>query len=240
MKRNRSIMITILLFVVMAQICAQQADSRKNEIARIKKSSLYLYAETTMPDKEEAMETSLQSLQMEVQNWVAEKKKRKEVASDLILTNFGQFTETLELPRGNMYRAFVYVKKSDVLVSKNTMITDMPLKSEDSDEQRSSYEIISTSKVEHPEHIQRLLALKQYDEVKPCLDTMKNEGKVLEYARYAKLSQPEDYVLIIYNKQAEIEAILSDGVERINLGTNLPDGIANYSGRGAIGVKFNK
>lgn len=225
---------------IMGQICAQQADGKKNEITKIKKSSLYLYAETTMQNKEEAMETALQSLQMKVQNWVAEKKKRKEVASDLILTNIEQFTEALELPRGNMYRAFVYVKKSDVLVSKNTMITDMPATSEDSDELRSSYEIISTSKVEQPEHIQRLLALKRYDEVKPCLDTMKSEGKVLEYARYAKLSQPENYVLIIYNQQAEIEAILSDGAERINLRTNLPDGVANYSGRGAIGVKFNK
>lgn len=228
------------MFGVMAQVCAQQADSKKNEIAKIKKSSLYLYAETTMPDKEEAMETALQSLQMEVQNWVAEKKKRKEVASDLILTNIEQFTEALELPRGSMYRAFVYVKKSDVLVSKNTMITDMPSTSEDSKELRSSYEIISTSKVEQPEHIQRLLDLKRYDEVKPCLDAMKSEGKVLEYARYAKLSRPEDYVLIIYNQQAEVEAILSDGAKRINLRTNLPDGVANYSGRGAIGVKFNK
>ena len=228
------------MFGVMAQVCAQQADSKKNEISKIKKSSLYLYAETTMSDKEEAMETALQSLQMEVQNWVAEKKKRKEVASDLILTNIEQFTEALELPRGNMYRAFVYVKKSDVLVSKNTMITDMPSTSEDSKELRSSYEIISASKVEQPEHIQRLLALKRYDEVKPCLDAMKSEGKVLEYARYAKLSRPEDYVLIIYNQQAEVEAILSDGAERINLRTNLPDGVANYSGRGAIGVKFNK
>jgi len=228
------------MFGVMAQVCAQQADSKKNEISKIKKSSLYLYAETTMSDKEEAMETALQSLQMEVQNWVTEKKKRKEVASDLILTNIEQFTEALELPRGNMYRAFVYVKKSDVLVSKNTMITDMPSTSEDSKELRSSYEIISASKVEQPEHIQRLLALKRYDEVKPCLDAMKSEGKVLEYARYAKLSRPEDYVLIIYNQQAEVEAVLSDGTERINLRTNLPDGVANYSGRGAIGVKFNK
>ena len=228
------------MFGVMAQVCAQQADSKKNEISKIKKSSLYLYAETTMSDKEEAMETALQSLQMEVQNWVTEKKKRKEVASDLILTNIEQFTEALELPRGNMYRAFVYVKKSDVLVSKNTMITDMPSTSEDSKELRSSYEIISASKVEQPEHIQRLLALKRYDEVKPCLDAMKSEGKVLEYARYAKLSRPEDYVLIIYNQQAEVEAVLSDGTDRINLRTNLPDGVANYRGRGAIGVKFNK
>lgn len=240
MKRNRYVMPVILMFVMMTQTFAQQVEDKKNEIAKIKKSSLYLYAETTMPDKEEAMEVALQSLQSEVQNWATEKKRRKEIASDLIITNIEQVTEALELPRGNMYRAFVYVKKSDVLVSKNTIVTDMPSKKEDSDELKSSYEIISESKVEQPEHIQRLLALKKYDEVKPCLDTMKSEGKVLEYARYAKLSQPEDYVLIIYNQQAEVEAILSDGANRINLKTNLPDGVANYSGRGAIGVKFNK
>lgn len=236
MKRNRYAMLVIFMFVMMAQTFAQQVEDKKNEIAKIKKSSLYLYAETTMPDKEEAMEVALQSLQSEVQNWATEKKKRKEIASDLIITNIEQVTEALELPRGNMYRAFVYVKKSDVLVSKNTIVTDMPSKTEDSDELKSSYEIIS----EQPEHIQRLLALKRYDEVKPCLDAMKSEGKVLEYARYAKLSSPEDYVLIIYNQQAEVEAILSDGAERINLKTGLPDGVTNYSGRGAIGVKFNK
>jgi len=240
MKRNRYVMLVIFMFVMMTQTFAQQVEDKKNEIAKIKKSSLYLYAETTMPDKEEAMEVALQSLQSEVQNWATEKKKRKEIASDLIITNIEQFTEALELPRGNMYRAFVYVKKSDVLVSKNTIVTDMPSKTEDSAELKSSYEIMSSAKVEQPEHIQRLLALKRYDEVKPCLDTMKSEGKVLEYARYAKLSRPEDYVLIVYNQQAEVEAILSDGVERINLKTGLLDGVTNYSGRGAIGVKFNK
>ena len=34
MKRNRYVMIAILMFVVMAQICAQQTDSKKNEIAK--------------------------------------------------------------------------------------------------------------------------------------------------------------------------------------------------------------
>lgn len=241
MKRNRCLMVFVLMFICVAQICAQQADDKKKEINKIKKSSLYLSAEMTMPNKEEAMETALELLQMEVQRWVAEKKKRKEVASDLIITNVEQLTEALELPRGdNMYRAFVYVKKSDVLVSKNTMVTDMPSQLEATDELRSSYEVISASNVEYPEHIRRLLALKLYEEVKPCLDAMKSEGKVLEYARYAKLSQPEDYVLIIYNQQGEVEAILSEGTERVNFRTNVSDGVANYRGRGAIGVKFNK
>lgn len=241
MKRNRCLMFIFLMIICVTQICAQQADDKKKEINKIKKSSLYLYEEATMPDKEEAMETALELLQMEVQRWVAEKKKRKEVTSDLIITNVEQLTEALELPRGdNMYRAFVYVKKSDVLVSKNTMITDMPSQPESSDKLKSSYEVISASKVEHPEYIQRLLTLKKSVEIIPCLDAMKSEGLVLEYAPYTKLSQHEDYVLIIHNKQGKVEAILSDGVKRVNFRTNLPDGVDNYKGRGAVGVKFNK
>ena len=240
MKRSRYVIAVILMLSVVAQVFAQHADDKKKEIAKIKKNPLYLYQEATMTDKEEAMETALQLLQSEVQRWVAEKKKRKEAVSDLIITNVEQNTEALELPRGNMYRAFVYVKKSDILVSKNTMVTNMPSKRDNSEDIRSSNEIISAHKIEHPEHIQNLLNLKLYDEVKPCLDAMKSEGNVLEYARYAKLSQPENYVLIIYNQQGEVEAILSDGAERVNLKTNLPDGVSNYSGRGAIGVKFNK
>ena len=240
MKRSRYVMAVILMLSVVAQVFAQHVDDKKKDITKIKKSPLYLYQEATMSDKEEAMETALQLLQSEVQRWVAEKKKRKEAASDLIITNVEQITEALELPRGDMYRAFVYVKKSDVLVSKNTMVADMPSILEKSENFRSSNEIMSGPKIEHPEHILRLLDLRLYDEVKPCLDAMKSAGKVLEYARYAKLSQPENYVLIIYNQQGEVEAILSDGAERVNLKTNLPDGVSNYSGRGAIGVKFNK
>ena len=240
MKRSRYVIVVILMLSVVAQVFAQHVDDKKKDIIKIKKSPLYLYQEATMSDKEEAMETALQLLQSEVQRWVAEKKKRKEAASDLIITNVEQITEALELPRGDMYRAFVYVKKSDVLVSKNTMVADMPSILEKSENFRSSNEIMSGPKIEHPEHILRLLDLRLYDEVKPCLDAMKSAGKVLEYARYAKLSQPENYVLIIYNQQGEVEAILSDGAERVNLRTNLPDGVSNYSGRGAIGVKFNK
>ena len=240
MKRSRYVIVVILMLSVVAQVFAQHVDDKKKDIIKIKKSPLYLYQEATMSDKEEAMETALQLLQSEVQRWVAEKKKRKEAASDLIITNVEQITEALELPRGDMYRAFVYVKKSDVLVSKNTMVADMPSILEKSENFRSSNEIMSGPKIEHPEHILRLLDLRLYDEVKPCLDAMKSAGKVLEYARYAKLSQPENYVLIIYNQQGEVEAILSDGAERVNLRTNLPDGFSNYSGRGAIGVKFNK
>ena len=119
----------ILLFLLPAIMgsYAQQTEDQKKEINKIKKSSLYLYAETTMPDKEEAMATAIDILQREAQKWVNEKRKKKETDADwdLVMTNVTQSYNQIELPRGNMYRAFAYVKKSDILTTKNVIVSDL-------------------------------------------------------------------------------------------------------------------
>lgn len=222
---------------------AQQTDNQKKEINKIKKSSLYLYAETTMPDKEEAMATAIDILQREAQKWVNEKRKKKETDTDweLVMTNITQSYNKIELPRGNMYRAFAYVKKSDILTTKNVIVSDLenPAPAEETTKAPIE-ESPKAQPVELPEVIKRLLALEIYEEVPPCVEALKQEGLITEYNRYASLPNPDDYVLIIYNREGKIEAILSEGPERLNMRTQQADGIANYKGRGAIGVKLSK
>lgn len=223
--------------MVTGTINAQQSDTQKKEINKMKKSQLYLYAEATLPEKNEALATALEKLKDETQKWIQEKKKNKEVEPDLVLPNIEQTSGKIELPRGNMYRAFVYIKKSDMISSQNARIVEV---------ENSFQTAIPTGTEEESEPvghtsevIKRLLALKMFDEIQPCLLALKKEGKVTDYKKYAALIKPEDYLLIVYNKQAEIEAVLSDGKERFNLRTNAPDGVANYKGRGAIGVKLS-
>lgn len=218
---------------------AQQTEEQKKEINKIKKSSLYLYAETTMPDKEEAMMTAIDMLKDEAQRWVSEKKKKQETDVDweVVMTNVTQSYNKIELPRGNMYRAFAYVKKSDVITGKNVIVSDVKMPESEVEEIK---EAPDPQPAEQPEAIKRLLALKMYDEVPACVETLKKEGLITEYNRYASLPNPDDYVLIIYNRAGEVEAILSEGAERINMRTLQADGVANYKGRGAIGVKLSK
>lgn len=239
--------------MITGTINAQQTDVQKKEINKMKKSQLYLYAEATLPEKKKALATAMEKLQDEARKWIQEKKKNKEVESDLVLSNIEQISGKIELPRGNMYRAFVYIKKADIIPSQNTQVielynslrTDIPAATEE--KPGSSYEVLPASvHVEETEPvglasdvIKRLLALKKFEEIQPCLLALKKEGKVTDYKKYAALTKPEDYLLIVYNKQAEIEAVLSDGEERYNLRTNAPDGVANYKGRGAIGVKLS-
>lgn len=235
----------ILLFLLPAIMgsYAQQTEDQKKEINKIKKSSLYLYAETTMPDKEEAMATAIDILQREAQKWVNEKRKKKETDADwdLVMTNVTQSYNQIELPRGNMYRAFAYVKKSDILTTKNVIVSDLenPAPEEETAEEATA-ESPKAQPAELPEAVKRLLALEKYEELPPCVDALKEEGLITEYNRYASLPNPDDYVLIIYNRAGEIEAILSEGPERTNMRTGRTDGVANYKGRGAIGVKLSK
>lgn len=239
----RFYLMLLFLFVAIIGSYAQQTEEQKKEINKIKKSSLYLYAETTMPDKEEAMETAIDMLQREAQKWANEKKKKKEtdVNLELVMTNVTQSYNKIELPRGNMYRAFAYVKKSDILMTKNVIVSN--LEEPDSEKEISAAPITEESKnqsVKLPEVIKRLLVLKKYEEVPPCVENLKQEGLITEYNRYAFLPSPDDYVLIIYNREGEVEAILSEGPKRMNMRTQKADGVANYKGRGAIGVKLNK
>ncbi|MDN0078687.1 hypothetical protein QVO32_04570 [Bacteroides gallinaceum] len=237
--KTKFCLMLLLVLQTLTGSYAQQTEEQKKEINKIKKSSLYLYAETTMPDKEEAMMTAIDMLKDEAQRWVSEKKKKQETDVDweVVMTNVTQSYNKIELPRGNMYRAFAYVKKSDVITGKNVIVSDVKMPESEVEEIK---EAPDPQPAEQPEAIKRLLALKMYDEVPACVETLKKEGLITEYNRYASLPNPDDYVLIIYNRAGEVEAILSEGAERINMRTLQADGVANYKGRGAIGVKLSK
>lgn len=237
--KTKFCLMLLLILQTLTGSYAQQTEEQKKEINKIKKSSLYLYAETTMPDKEEAMMTAIDMLKDEAQRWVSEKKKKQETDVDweVVMTNVTQSYNKIELPRGNMYRAFAYVKKSDVITGKNVIVSDVKMPESEIEEIK---EAPDPQPAEQPEAIKRLLALKMYDEVPACVETLKKEGLITEYNRYASLPNPDDYVLIIYNRAGEVEAVLSEGAERINMRTLQADGVANYKGRGAIGVKLSK
>ena len=81
--------------------------------------------------------------------------------------------------------------------------------------------------------------MKTLRQLQEQLPQLKKKGKIADFASYNKLSNPEDYIIIIYNQAGEVKAVLSEGKERINLISNKPDNIQNYkSMRSAVGVKI--
>ena len=96
--------------------------------------------------------------------------------------------------------------------------------------------MVSTQKA-WPEAVMTLASYTDYFKMAEKLKELKNQGKVESYARYQKLTRPEDNFLVIYNRQGQVVAVLSPGTNRTNVKTGKADDIKNYDNNdcGAIG-----
>lgn len=214
-----------LLSLTAAQ--AGPVDDVKKEINKIKKSSQYIYAESTAPTEEDARAYAEERLFDEVNKWVSTQKKMKGSAN-LVVNNRKELWTTLSMPRGtNMYRYFIYVKKKDIIPTDNAVVI--------ANESRPAVE----EKLQPvlPEAINLLAGITDYYAMAEKVKQLKAEGKIEDYGRYASLDDPDECYLIIYNREGKVVAILTPGPERLNVKTNQPDGVANYSGCGAIGIE---
>lgn len=214
-----------LLFSLGVMAGTQQSGGQKQQIYQIKKDAQYLYADVTL-DKQQAAIASAESALFQDANRYAAQQGAKPAAGQTLKSKMQRIT----MPRGNMYRAFVYVKKSDALATAAT--------------QTSPSTTRNTQTVTPATHrdiaVARLLQLSRGSELRDCLTQLKQQGHVEAFNSYRNLTGVDDYILIIYNTEGNIEAVLSEGPQRKNLRTGAAEGVANYPGRGAIGVKAKK
>ncbi|MCM1108356.1 MAG: hypothetical protein NC388_04775 [Clostridium sp.] len=287
-----------LLLVCACVVCVWAQDdtaARKKEINKVKKSDQYLYGEATMATQEEAVSLAEELLYDNINRWVAEQKKLSK-ANKVVVMNTKQLWGNIELPRGNMFRAFYYVKKADILPAENTNVIEKgerrpvgqgtkvePLTAEELSvspvveqpkvdvqpivteqpvvaEQPLATEPVVTEPVkpvpegqtpavvpaaapeipQWPPVVNEVAAITDFNKLQACLNRLKAEGKVTDFNKYAALKDKNAYYLIVYNKEARIEAVLSTGPSRRNVKTGQADGVENYAGRGAIGFRINE
>ena len=209
---------------------SQSVEEQKKKINTIKKSSSYIYAEATLDNEQDALDLAQELLYQRVNEYIANKKKFKD-AKETVIINQNYASEQIKLPRGNMYRAFMFVKKSDVIPTENAVVGRVETK----EDEPSTVEFIQDNTEDVITTIRNLRTL---EEMRSELSRLKQEDKIASYAKYSELASPENFILIIYNKQGLVKAVLSEGKQRTNLNTNQPDSISNYKGTGAVGVKL--
>lgn len=216
-----------LCFLSLTTALGQTTDDIKKQINKIKKSSQYIYAESTAPTEEDARIYAEERLFDEVNKWVATQRKMNDSAN-LVVNNRKELWTPLSMPRGtNMFRYFVYVRKKDIIATDNAVVIE--------NENRPAVE----KKLQPvlPEAINLLAGITDYYAMAEKVKQMEGEDKIKGYDRYASLDNPDKYYLIIYNKEAKVVAILTPGPDRLNVKTNQSDSVANYRGCGAIGVE---
>lgn len=226
---------TLLAALLTACITAASAtaadnnDALKKEINKIKKSSSYIYSEVTASTEDEARALAEEGLWNEINAWATSQKKLS-ASSSFLVKNVNERIESFSLPRGNMYRSFLFVKKADITggdnaeIIANTTTAETPA--------ATSQPAATPS---WPAAVNELAKYTEYSTFVDKIQQLKAEGKVSHFARYASLSNPDIYYLAVYNRAGVMVAILSPGESRLNVATGEPDKVANYSGCGAIG-----
>ncbi len=214
----------------------EDTAAQKKEINKVKKSSQYLYGEATMATQEEAAALAEELLHENINQWVAEQKKLNQ-ANKVVVMNTKQLWGNIALPRGNMFRAFYYVRKADILPAENTEV----IKKEERQPEGQGTKVEPITGVQAWSPVVTEIAdIGDFSKLQVCLSRLKAEGKVRDFHKYAALTDKDAYYLIVYNKEGKIEAVLSKGPSRRNVKTGQADGVENYSGRGAIGFRVNE
>lgn len=227
---NRIFIVSAIFNAALFSISAQDFSDVKKEINKIKKDSRYIYAESTAESEEDAKLFAEGILYDEINEWVSTQKSMKD-SQKLVINNKKELWTSLSMPRGtNMYRYFIYVKKSDIIASDNVVVL-----SNDSQPEKKVEEV---KKIEVPDIVKEVSVYTQYNDMANKVMELKNSGKIKSYARYASLENPDVCYLIIYNREGKVVAILTPGKERVNIKTGKSDSVKNYSGCGAIGIEL--
>lgn len=145
--------------------------------------------------------------------------------------------KVVTMPRGNnRVRAFAYIKKSNIIAADNAVVLKRDAKPAETKPAIKD----ATVKTKRQETIDKLLAVKRFADLEGCLNKLKGEGRISKFGKQKTLQNLNLYVLVVYNRNGDIEAVLSEGPQRTNLATGKVDNISNYKERGAIGVMISK
>lgn len=239
MKKHISLFLTFILMACLSAGAQENQAELKSKVNEIKKSPDYIYAETTRETAEEAKSAAEEQLYNNINIWVAQEKKLRG-AKQVIVTQAKADYEEYQLQRGNLVRAFLYVKKSDIIAADNVRVLNVnPLKEDEAKEDEAQQPAAdpqpATPAVEISPLVKELTGIATIQAFGTCIKELKAQGKVGVYGKYKELSDPDNCLLVVYNRQGTIEAVLTAGAQRYNAATALPDAIANYPGCAAIG-----
>lgn len=255
---RKRLLFTISLLAFAALPLMAQSDEAK-EINRIKLSKDYLYAEATMKDEAEAVSGAQAILEMTVADWMATQKKGE--SADAYIVQAKQHFTPIKTMRGQYHRAFLYVKKSDIIpvgVGEGTMVfqaktaekpaeaapqqpAEVPVVSQANPEVAvvTSVEELKSAITLTPEEKQ-LAAIMKFDEVEARVTALEEAGHVTAYGK--KKTMPAEGVchMLVYNRAGGIVAVLrreANG-QLMNLRSLQEDNVQNYPDCGAIWLQL--
>ena len=242
-----------VLFVASIGFC-QESDSKR--INKIKRDTQYLYAEATMKDADEAFETALLLLDGYIDEYVQSKKKFS-TSETIIIKDTHSKSETIQMPRGEMTRVFVYVRKSDIIPAENSAVRENPAKvtteaeeleapeNQETPEQTEKAEEESAPEeagaspsltvVWQKELIESLLETGTINRAKALLNREKAQFRVKKSGSASSCKNKAGSFWVIGDGEGKLITVLGPGTNRrTNFKTQKSDTLDNYTNSTAI------
>ena len=208
---------------------------------------MYIYAESTTKELDEAYSNARTLLEMQVGDWVRKQRPNENV--ELCIVKAKEHLLQLETRRGEFYRAFVYVKKSDIMpVSYKSEVKVLKVgPREHQNALTPTPAIIVTeeaptkdvAEIELTSEEEQMKKVCKFYDVEPYVKDLKSKGKLNAYGKYATMPTDQDCHLFVYDKQGNISALLrKSGTKQYNLNSLKEDNVKNYKNCGAIWLQL--
>lgn len=145
--RKILLLMTLLIYVSIGSYAQTETIEKIN---KIKKNNSYLYGESTMPTQKEAYSVAMEILQQDITRWAVSHSKKK--VEKVVATDVSNIVDSIVTKRVNMYRVFLYVKKSKLIPifhDEGLVIVDPDAKEEKkSNIEKKDTAVISTPKTD--------------------------------------------------------------------------------------------
>lgn len=241
----KKILLTLFLtFSLVGFSNAQTAAEVNKSINKVKRDTMYIYAESTTKDLNEAYTNARAILEMQVGEWV--QKRHPSEGIELCIVKAKEHFMQLDTRRGELYRAFVYVKKSDIMPvadkSEVTVFEVAPVTQTDKIKPAPAIIVEEETPAAPKEQVLELTSdekqmrqVRNFREVELYIKGLKSKNKIKAYGKYATMPAEEDCHLFVYDKQGNVPALLrKSGSTQYNLNTLKEDNVQNYKNCGAI------
>ena len=235
---KKSFILFILGISLACVINAQNNADTKAQINKIKRSTQYLSAEATMATEEEALSLARELLVAEINDWVASKRKGAEV-KQVVLQDINSCAQQMDMKRGVKTRAFLYVKKKDIVLiyGEGQIVLN---------DEESGVDLQPLSEISTPlqndaavagnaedASLEKILGAKTMTDLKPIFASLKNDGKI-KYGSYNSETVLEECYLLFYTREGNIKSIVrKNGDNYTDAKGNRARNLADFSGCGA-------
>ena len=220
------------------------AEVAKN-INDVKRDTMCIYAEATMKDRDEAYKGARALLELKVGEWV--RSQQPDAGIEVCIVKAKDHFVQLQTRRGDFYRAFAYVRKSDIMPvadKKDVFVFDVAPVAEPEQPETIPALIVSEGApveaevqplIELTSDEKQMTAVKRFSEVEPYIKGLQGQGRMKKYGKYATMPNAEDCHVFVYDKQGNILAHLRKaGSIQYNLNTLKEDNVKSYKNCGAI------